>query len=56
MLESRLIDSLIQMRDDIPNDMEFGGRVRFLLGRYLSKMDTRGDMWGENNGGISEQC
>lgn len=39
MLERQLITSLIQMRDDIPNDMEFGGRVRFLLGRYLRKVN-----------------
>lgn len=39
MLERQLIASLIQMREDIPNDMEFGGRVRFLLGRYMNKVN-----------------
>ena len=51
MLERQLIASLIKLRADIPNDMEFGGRVRFLIGRYLNKL-TAVDV--EDGGGTSE--
>ena len=39
MNEQVLVNMLIEMSREVPNDMEYGGKVRLLLNKYIEKLE-----------------